>query len=99
MGMQAEDYMEFPFPHAGSNLFPAWHRPYVLLLETSITGLAKQIATRYPRRLRDAYISAANEVSSDLINHLITNQHIILLLAPAAAPMALLGLGTLEVHS
>lgn len=46
----------------GSNLFPAWHRPYVLLLETSIRGLAKKIASRYPRHLKKAYLSAADKL-------------------------------------
>ena len=54
-----------PFPldqgycEHGSNLFPAWHRPYVALLESSITGLAKEIASTYPKALRKDYKLAA----------------------------------------
>lgn len=46
-------------PLAGSNLFPAWHRPYVWTLETSITGIAKDIAQTYPAALRMEYKEAA----------------------------------------
>ena len=51
-------------PPSGSNLFPAWHRPYVLLLETSITGLAKKLALKYPPAFRKQYVAAAEQVGA-----------------------------------
>ena len=44
-------------------LFPTWHRPYVLLLEKSITSTASKIAQLYPSGpTRSAYVKAAQEL-------------------------------------
>lgn len=43
-------------------LFPVWHRPYVALLEKSITTVARKIAQLYPDSARPIYLAAANEL-------------------------------------
>ncbi len=45
-----------------SNLFPAWHRPYVLALESSVSSMAKEIASKYPGVLRRAAETAAESL-------------------------------------
>jgi tyrosinase len=48
-----------PAPIHGSVLFPIWHRPYLLLVESTISGCARQIALEYPHNVRSTYCDAA----------------------------------------
>jgi len=45
-----------------SELFPTWHRAYLLALEKALTDSAKRIAVRYPAQERAEYIAAAQEL-------------------------------------
>ncbi|CAG8437097.1 2127_t:CDS:2 [Scutellospora calospora] len=48
--------------HHGDILFPPWHRPYLLLLESLLVNEAKQIASQYPDNEKEKYTEAAKQL-------------------------------------
>ncbi|CAG8612025.1 18057_t:CDS:2 [Dentiscutata erythropus] len=48
--------------HHGDVLFPPWHRPYMLLIESQLINEAKKIALQYPDNEREKYVEAANQL-------------------------------------
>ncbi|CAG8726320.1 28813_t:CDS:2 [Gigaspora margarita] len=48
--------------HHGDILFPTWHRPYMLLIESLLIDEAKKIALQYPDKEKEKYVEAANKL-------------------------------------
>ncbi|CAG8584266.1 17020_t:CDS:2, partial [Cetraspora pellucida] len=48
--------------HHGSVLFPTWHRPYMLLIESLLVNEAQQIAYQYPDNEKEKYIEASKQL-------------------------------------
>ncbi|CAG8802314.1 3142_t:CDS:2, partial [Cetraspora pellucida] len=46
----------------GNILFPPWHRPYLLLMESQLVSEAKEIALKYPENERQIYVEAAKQL-------------------------------------
>ncbi|CAI4216155.1 unnamed protein product [Parascedosporium putredinis] len=45
-----------------SILFLTWHRPYLALLEQSLSATAQTIASQYPENIRSRYVEAAKQL-------------------------------------
>ncbi|CAG8680324.1 14635_t:CDS:2 [Gigaspora margarita] len=48
--------------HHGDVLFPPWHRPYMLLIESLLVEEAKKIALQYPDNEKEKYVEAAKQL-------------------------------------
>ncbi|CAG8757341.1 27225_t:CDS:2, partial [Dentiscutata erythropus] len=48
--------------HHGDILFPTWHRPYMMLIESQLINEAKKIAAQYPDTEKEKYVEAANQL-------------------------------------
>ncbi|KAF0384961.1 Di-copper centre-containing protein [Gigaspora margarita] len=48
--------------HHGDVLFPPWHRPYMMLIESQLISEAKKIASQYPDNEKEKYVDAANQL-------------------------------------
>ncbi|CAG8505735.1 20245_t:CDS:2 [Dentiscutata erythropus] len=48
--------------HHGDILFPSWHRPYLLLIESLLVNEAKKIASQYPDNEKEKYVEAAKQL-------------------------------------